>query len=666
MSDKEEIKNEHKPYIRSESELEAEKDVYKCYTEGTSILQKSYAQFNNRTIFDAIDDWEKRWNGWIPAMDPLINTNSTIFLNFTRNAIISYISKVSSNQIKTKVAAVNKKSGLMDKQLSRVADDLIQYSSDEENGDARSAEANLERTIKGTAIVYEGYARRTATQKIPDGFDTETGKGKFKEEKRILFDNCFQKLVKVNHFMIKNPYLPAWRLQEQPWVLWEEITTYDEAQADFGKYKNWDKVVKGSQATPEAQTTWYENSLITDLKADQVQILRLYKHKKNIHRIMINGVIVYDGPIPFKDGRYPFAAYIFEPFGNDFFWGAGFPNKIMGEQDSLNTQINLMTDKQYNSLLPFGLSSDLDDLIEDDVLEANKIRKVGDINKWRWETLPGVESGELGFFQTTLQLANQNSGDVQGTGNAGTSRGGKVTARQVLLKQQEAMQRMEFSMGYMEDGERDRTILRLNHILQFYAIPKIEKITGKNGKEIEQMLYRDVSLRGAKLSNDKEGTRLIDLVNSDSLATPDKQQEIADNLSVLEAMGEVGGIPTEALAVNVDTFYDYNYSIQVIKNSSFTRNQALDQAMKHEFADWLISLIPMGLHIDVQKLADWVGESYDAEVEDFIQQTTPQQMQQPGLPGQPQGQLPPGSPTPRMQGMQQSTQAQPALSQIMS
>ena len=470
-----------------------------------------------------------------------------------------------------------------------------------------------------------------------------------------MFDNCFQKVVPIEDFLIANPYQP--NIQKQPFVIWREITTYDEAKMDFEDYKNWEFVVKGNYSFASDGTSFYRSQIITDLQEDQVEILRFYEKSSNTHTVLINGVVIYTGPIPFKDGNYPFAKGIFEPYGNDFFWGMGFPNKIMGEQDLMNTFWNMMVDKTYGSLLPFGLSSDLDDWIEDDTLALNRIRKVGDINKWKFDTLPGVNAGEQAMLQTALNFARENAGIVGGA-PAATPRGGKLNVRQVLLQQQEAMKKMSFPLNFMEDMERDRITLRLNHILQFYSIPKIEKITGKNGKELEQLSYRSVRLQGAKLSDGKTGNKQIKLVENPK--NPDEQQRISDELSVEEAMGDINGVPTEALALSVDSFTNYNYAVQVIKASSFEKNQALDQAAKMEFANWRIPLAAGGADsktgqpiqpvapADVAKIVSWVEESFDIDTDQFKPETqqpmmNPMQDGQNPMQGGPLSQLQPSS-----------------------
>lgn len=635
-------------YIPSQEEIVVRNKVLQDFIVGRNVIQKSYNQFNGESLYDVIDDWTKRWNGYIPPASVLIDRDqSRIFLNFTRNQVIRYLSKMAMQRPKIKIKAVNKKTSMIDQHFSDLLVDLNTFSLDAENGDLRFLEASLECTVKGTAVVYEGYKKEEQKLDVPIKFDAVTGKVQTQEEKVTIYDDCYQQLVPLEDFYIANPYQPD--VQKQPFVMWRQITTYEEAIGEFSKYGNWKYVKAGGYTVEGDPTTFYRNKVITDLAANQVEIIRYYqrrnaKTKKTKHVIVINGVVMFDGPIPFKNGKYPFAKSIFEPYEVPFFWGMGFPNKIMGEQDLQNTFINMMADKTFGSLLPYGLSSDLDDLIEDDVLQPNKIRKVGDINKWRFDTLPGISAGEQSMFQLIMNLARENSGDLSGGAQATTPHGGVVSARQALQKQQESMQQIGFSAGLMEDYERDRTELRIAHIMQFYSIPKIEKISGKEADEIQQLVYRDVRLDNVSLENGKQGTKIIKVMGE--VTNPDQRAKMEDHLSVLETMGEETGVPTEAWAIQVNTFNDYNFSVQIVNNSSYERNQVLDQAVRHEYADWRMRVQQeMGVPVNMKELIKWVDEAYDIDTERFAQEPQPQ----PGM-----------NPMDAMQGQQGQQLGQPA------
>lgn len=630
----------YKAWQPTEEEAKSKENLFKDFITARNVMQKSYNQFNGRTLYDVIDDWTKRWNGYLTIGDVIDdNPQSRIFLNFTRNAIIAWLAKVATDTPKSNIIATNRKSGANNKRMAAIFKDLLKYSRNAENYPQKFLAAALEIITKGTGIVYEGYSKQEQEMQIPDGFDMETGKGKFKKENRIIFDDCFQKIVPIEDFYIANPYQID--VQLQPYIIWREITTYEESKTEYGHYANFDSVKPGAYVLLTEPTTFYRNRLQTELAPNQVEILRYYNRSKNQHTVMVNGIIMYAGAIPFKDGKYPFAKGIFEPYGNDFFWGFGFANKIMGEQDLTNALFNLMIDKTYGSLLPYGLSSDLDDLIEDDVLVANKIRKVSDITKWKFDTLPSVNTAEQQMLQTTINFLKENSGDLIGAGQAYSPKGGKLQVRQVMLRQQEAMQKLGYSMNFLEDFEHDCAELRLSHILQFYSIPKMEKVAGKNGKEIQQLVFRDIKLHNVKLKSGQTGDRIVKLLGNKP-ANPDEEKRIADDLSVEEQMGALQGLPTQALAVSVDTFYDYNFDIQVVKNSSYEKNEVLDQASRQEYANWRLSMMQFGAPVDVQLLVDWVDEAYDIDSEQFKPQNPQQGMpqmpgqQQPGVPGQPQ------------------------------
>lgn len=607
-------------FIPTKDEREAISLVLTDYIKGRNILQKTYNYFNGRNLLDCIDDWTKRWNGYIPESSPLLDaTQSQIFLNFTRNAVIAYLAKVALTLAKPKFVAVNKKLGVNSTKFAEFLKDANTYSLNAESGDSKFFSAALETATKGTCITYEGYMKQEQDMEVPVKYDAVIGKVTTKKQKRVIYDDCYQEIHPIEDFFIGNPYQPD--IQKQPFILPRKITTYSDAKAEFGHYPNFEYVKAGAYTLVAEATTFYRNTLATDLNQDQVEVLKWYSRILNRHIVLINGVPMYDGVIPFKDGKYPYAKAIHEPFGNDFFWGASLVNKIMGEQDLKNMVFNMMVDKTQGSLLPFGLTSDLDDLIEDEVLAPNKIRKVGDINKWKFETLPGINAGEVQMLSLIDKELNENTGGATGAGSSSSPRGGKLPVRQILLQQQESMQKLGFSTSYLEDYECDRTKLRVSHILQFYSIPKLSKVTGATPDEMKQLVYRDLTLNNVKLSDGRVGTRVIKLADKMDSAG---RQKMADNLSVLEIMGEETGTPTEALAVDVSTFNDYNFDVQIIKNSTYERNQVLEQSSRMEFANWRLALA-QAAPVNAPEIIKWVEESFDIDSARFEGQPGPQQ-----------------------------------------
>jgi hypothetical protein len=124
------------------------------------------------------------------------------------------------------------------------------------------------------------------------------------------------------------------------------------------------------------------------------------------------------------------------------------------------------------------------------------------------------------------------------------------------------------------------------------------------------------------------------------------------------------GIPTEVIAVPINTFYDYNYRIQIVRNSSFEKTQSIENAKRMAYANWRLSLAQVS-PVDTDKLIQWVENSFDIEEGQFEPTPSQKQAQQQqalqamqggegGAPGQPPG----GQPMPGQQG-QSPQQPQP-------
>jgi hypothetical protein len=193
----------------------------------------------------------------------------------------------------------------------------------------------------------------------------------------------------------------------------------------------------------------------------------------------------------------------------------------------------------------------------------------------------------------------------------------------------------------------------------------MEKITGESGDEINQMTFRDVRIDGVRLPDGRTGTKVIKLVDGTRVKNPMEKAKLADELSVEEMKGEEMEQPTYAIAMSVDSFYDYNFEIQVVKNSSYERNEVLDQAVRHEYANWRLGAQQFGVPVDAQELVDWVDESYDIDSDRFRPKGGQQGMPMQQQPGQPQqGTMPQAAET-QGPAKQMAPAKMPAMGQMM-
>lgn len=633
-------------YLESQLKLVKNADalslVWDYWTRGNTVMSNTYVEFKNRSLSDCITSWQTRYNGFSPTNEDLI------FLNFTRNMVIGYLSNVAINRPEIKITSINK-DGVINKALAEVMHDVNKATLINENGDRKFFNVAFASTVKGTGISYEGYKRCVLKDKEVIDFDPTTGDYKTEKQERVTFDDVYQEEVPVENLIIMDPYEPD--IQKQPALIWRKLMDVEDFQEEFGHYDEIDQVQVGVQFG-NAQTQFYGNNTNNiQLQQYQVEVLRFYHRVMNRHIIIAGGVPIYDGPLPFRHRLYPFSKVIFEPATTIFFWGIGMPDKVQGEQDSLNSNINMMDEKTLYSLKPFILSSD-DDLSDQEEVQIGQIKKVTNIEKYKIHQMPGVNAGESNYFNQIQQIMKETAG-VYGGASAFTKNGGKLDTRQVMLQQQEANARMSFSSSFLEDYEAERTKQRLFNIMQFYPVPRIEKYGGVNGKTFTRLIYKNVQVPAE--INGQPGTKSIYFQNA---PTPEEREMTYRKMERAEDVAAMTGDSVRAQMVDAAVFNDYSFDVKCTRNSSWMKNQALEQQVRLEYAQYILNFVMQAsslgtpLNVDLNKVLEYVNESFDVPFADF--QSEAQQVPgqgPPGLPGM-------GQPSP--QQMQPNMAASPA------
>src|SRR3990167_5477742 len=137
-------------YIPSEKDMASSSLVLERHLDMAKQRDVSNRFFNERNLIEYIDDSTKRWNGYVPPRDDTtFDWQSRVFLNFTRNTVVSFLSKAAMNLPKVAFSAVDTM-GSDDLRRSKVIDRMYQWSKNNEKGDWKHFQAALEATTKGT------------------------------------------------------------------------------------------------------------------------------------------------------------------------------------------------------------------------------------------------------------------------------------------------------------------------------------------------------------------------------------------------------------------------------------------------------------------------------------------------------------------------------------
>ena len=105
-----------------------------------------------------------------------------------------------------------------------------------------------------------------------------------------------------------------------------------------------------------------------------------------------------------------------------------------------------------------------------------------------------------------------------------------------------------------------------------------------------------------------------------------------------EMLAEDQGINVRTKMVDASKFDDHTFDIKVQRNSSWMKNQAMEQQMRLEYAQYILNLVQQAMSvgqdmgIDLKKVFTYVNESFDVPTADFMMEQLQQPQAQPQVP----------------------------------
>jgi len=616
-----ENKQEATGYMPSDADKKVIDRVYDRFSKMAELRNRKYKEFGrhpgsggNRGLIDFIDDSERRFMGLIPLQSDLMEEwQSRIFVNITRDIVVSWLAKVAVSGVKMKFSATDSK-GRLDLMRTHLIDKLHDDSRKSQQERFTQFVLSMEGTVKGTSIAYEGYRDERRDIREITSYNTATGEVKYKKvEKRKA--GCVRERVPLDEFYIGNPKQPI--MMKQPDLIWGQMLHIDEAAADFSKFPKWSIVEQqnGARWTGFEEEPYYRADLYVVLEPEQCQVTRYYNRRKDEYIVIANGVLLYNGPMPFHHKEYPFDAFRFE-VNLDLFWGNSLPNKFASNQDMVNGLWNMGLDRMVLSLNKPVITDD--DEVIDTVWTPNAVLKVGDKDSYKEMPIDSPDQAYFSMLQLAQKFTLDNSGIIGGSSGT-TPRGGKITARQALLMEEQAREIMGLSLNNLENFEAGCSKLRAQNILQFYALPDVREVVGKDGEEDYKEFIVDRSFRvnDTDLSDGTTGNVQIRIVDEKSAPTQ-------EDVEVEEEVAFMQGENLEVLVVTPAYIRNMGIDVEPVPGSSFERSRAIEQEQEREF----YMDMQANPHIDqVEATRDYV-RSRDKDPEKLVISRGPESIQQ--------------------------------------
>lgn len=349
--------------------------------------------------------------------------------------------------------------------------------------------------IFGTGIAQEYYFRDPR-------IITGTG-GSQKEE--FNYDDVYLENVKLEDFFIDETA----RDFAGPYAARDCIRRYISNVSDvkqFFKGKVWDPLENAKYIKAGGDTNyyeWYKPPEGID-KEKQVEVLWYWAQKPRDRLvIVINDVLVVDGPNPFRHKELPFAKAIDVKRPHKFY-GKGEPALLESIQDETNTIRRMVIDRNHLDIdKMFFVSSRINLSDEDTIARPHGTIPVDDVNSAKaieYGDIPRSIELSLGHLEDDATIVTGINPRAQALPTTGT-------ATEAAILKESTLKRIRLKVKLFEQEFLVRVgRLRLSNILQYYPLTKIEQIVGEKGENEYQAQLTDLKTHGFLLGDNATDT----------------------------------------------------------------------------------------------------------------------------------------------------------------
>jgi hypothetical protein len=553
--------------------------VLSWYNRGIEIQQTDLDILGKRTIIDYKNDMTRRLNGDISHLN--LDIENPIPFPIVRKVVKSYVSKVASNPVEMVVKSYNLENNIYNKNISNGIKTLLEWSNAQSNQKKAFTLKAFQLAAEGTVIEFEGFYDVRVKKKVFDHID-EKGQVQTKEQEHILERGCYTAIRPLEDILISNPIEED--IQKQSWIIDREKIEYEVAKKYYSKYPNFKEVKSGHYWKGRTDLSYYREDLLPIIEDDMVELVHCYTID-GMYYLVANGILLYENVIPYRHNKYPYAKTIHDVFsGTPFFYGRSMVEQIAGITDSYQIHYNLMIQKQLMSANQFMITENDDDFFEINNIKMGGVYQVKDINRIKIESFNGIDNSDISMLGRMDADIEALAGNPAGGANAMTPGGGRVLLQQTLQLQEEAMKQIGYSIKYLEDGERERTELRLSNLLQFLSIPEKTDITGK-----APLVYSTIRQENQKLSDGSIGMRIIKIIDK---RASKQYTDIVEELDLEEAALQEANINAEAVAFSIQDLNQFQNQIIVVPKSSYESTQSLEMQKWRQYMQTRLAIMP--------------------------------------------------------------------------
>lgn len=493
-----------------------------------------------------------------------------VFDHITRDKVMAVISK-SAGLYEAQFFNTNKRLAKVSQTIATVLGAFYKDSNRRLNEKEKNKLLMLSALTTPKAIWYEGWKFQKRSIREIEERD-EFGKiTKVKKKDVVHYNGAYGEIVPVEDFVPGS--LRIREMQEQPRVSWIPKMQIEEFRRRYpmSRFPEASKVQEyGAVFNNELGDLIVRN----DLKESEVEVITCFEKWDDRMTIIANGIMLtpIDSPMPFAHKDYPFVWGGFEELDPHFVYDMPLTIKLLDMQDVNNEILNLTLDMVWRALNEVVLVSGGDG-INDDVLYGGgmvDVNNAQNFQKLEFGSSFGFNSAGNVLNRVRQSIESASVDSVQ-SGQAGMGRA--KTAREVLVAKEAALEITSVFLNNMENMERDKAFLRVKNQLDRYKNPiDWQKRIGVDLTEEAQEVFREISVRDAKLDNGQRGT-----VNVLITKNPRPKQKLD------EANIENDKELSQTIDVTPEFIRQIEFDCEIVANSSVKKSKMAEVAEARNF-----------------------------------------------------------------------------------
>lgn len=546
------------------------------YENGDEILNRSFPEFNNRSVIQRMDEDQKAWLSWTPepSGDPEESWRWNGVRPITRNKVISTAAHLTSQLLFPNIFAQNDNDE-EDRDMAYVMKDLIEYNVRHSDYELTFLYGVISGLVNPVTYWEVGYTE--AYQDIIEGTNSNFKKREVVDD---ILSGFQHNLHNSNEILISNPY--QFDLQKEKCLIKKRRISYDEAEGLYGSHENWGHVHGGLQAVMAEDGLYYD---VPDINGDLVEELTYYYRRNDCQCVFVNGIYLGTSNVKYNPfvhrtnknkPKYPFVKFGAEPIDAKRFWAyKSLVAKMSNDQESIDREWQMYHDASFlatfNPLITTGAGK-----IDKSVVVPATVTEIGKDAK----ITPLQISNPVAAQNVLREVEKSLSETSQDSQMAGISSDPKKTARESILLQQNA----ETNLGVMGKmiGSMVKNIgdLTIDDIIRYQTVGEMTELLGG----IPKMKFRTFILEN-KVKDGKNISEHIRFTDRFAGRKFSKKEKDMEELRMYQENGEDKSV----YEINPLLFSRLNFLTTVDYEQLMKRNTAFERAYKLEIFDRAIA-----------------------------------------------------------------------------